>query len=102
MLDELRDTPEVLYGAGLALLLVLLLAPVVGRIAGRLGIVDRPGGRRAHEREILRLGGLALFGDVVPVLVFVDVSDEVRGSCSARRLPRSWARSTTSSASAGG
>jgi UDP-GlcNAc:undecaprenyl-phosphate GlcNAc-1-phosphate transferase len=80
MLDDLRDTPEVLYGAGAALLLVLLLTPAAGRLARRLGIVDRPGGRRAHEREIPRLGGLALYvGIIAPTLAFTDLSSPMRG-----------------------
>ena len=52
MIDELRANPEVLYGAGLALLIVVLLTPVVGNVARYLGIVDRPGERRVHERIV--------------------------------------------------
>ena len=80
MLDELRANPEVLYGAGLALLIVVLLTPVVGNVARYLGIVDRPGERRVHERIVPKLGGLALFfGIIIPALAFVDFSDEMRG-----------------------
>lgn len=39
----------------------LALAPLAGLIGRRLGIVDRPEGRRAHARETPRLGGIALF-----------------------------------------
>jgi UDP-GlcNAc:undecaprenyl-phosphate GlcNAc-1-phosphate transferase len=79
-LEELRDTPEVLYGAALALVIVLLLTPVVGNVARVLGIVDRPGGRRTHERIVPKLGGLALFfGIIIPALAFVDWSRETRG-----------------------
>ena len=80
MLDELRANWEVLYGAGLALVIVLLLTPVVGNVARFLGIVDRPGERRVHERIVPKLGGLALFfGIIIPALAFVDFSDEMRG-----------------------
>ena len=80
MWDELRDNPEVLYGAGLALLIVVFLTPVVGNVARYLGIVDRPGERRVHERIVPKLGGLALFfGIIIPALAFVDFSDEMRG-----------------------
>lgn len=41
--------------------LAALLTPLVGRLGHRLGIVDRPGGRRVHQGEIPRLGGVALF-----------------------------------------
>ena len=67
MWDELRDTPEVLYGAGLALLIVLLLTPAVGGMARLLGVVDEPGGRRLNRKTVPRLGGVALFlGIFVP------------------------------------
>ena len=81
MLDELRANPEVLYGAALALLIVVLLTPVVGNFARILGVVDRPGGRRAHERIVPKLGGLALFfGILIPALAFVHFSPEMRGT----------------------
>src|SRR5262245_14340865 len=80
VLEQLRDTPEVLYGAALALVIVLLLTPVVGNVARVLGIVDRPGGRRTHERIVPKLGGLALFfGIIIPALAFLDWSRETRG-----------------------
>jgi len=80
VIDELRANPEVLYGAGLALLIVVLLTPVVGNVARYLGIVDRPGERRVHERIVPKLGGLALFfGIIIPALAFVEFSDEMRG-----------------------
>lgn len=41
--------------------LATLLTPLVGRLGHWLGIVDRPGGRRMHEGEVPRLGGVALF-----------------------------------------
>lgn len=37
------------------------LVPLVRALAWRLGVVDRPGGRRAHQRPIPRLGGVAIF-----------------------------------------
>ena len=45
MFDELRATPEVLYGAGLAFVIVVLLTPAVGGMARLLGAVDQPGRR---------------------------------------------------------
>jgi len=41
--------------------LALVLTPLAGRLGRRLGIVDRPGGRRAHGGAVPRLGGVALF-----------------------------------------
>ena len=79
-MSSLRENPEVLYGAGLALLIVVLLTPIVGNVTRILGVVDRPGGRRAHERVVPKLGGLALFfGIIIPALALVDFSDEMRG-----------------------
>jgi UDP-GlcNAc:undecaprenyl-phosphate GlcNAc-1-phosphate transferase len=48
-----------------ALGLALVLTPVAGRLGRWLGIVDRPGGRRTHQGEVPRLGGIALFGAFV-------------------------------------
>ena len=80
MLDELRGTPEVLYGAAIALLVVVLLTPAVGGMARLLGVVDEPDARRLNRRPIPRLGGLAIFlGIVVPSLAFLDLSGEMRG-----------------------
>jgi UDP-GlcNAc:undecaprenyl-phosphate GlcNAc-1-phosphate transferase len=78
--STLRDNPEVLYGAILALVIVALLTPAVGGMARLLGVVDRPDGRRLNRRPIPRLGGLALFfGIMVPSLAFLDLTGETRG-----------------------
>ena len=78
--QELKDSPEVVYGALLALVIVVLLTPVVGNVARYLGVVDRPGGRRVHERIVPKLGGLALFfGILIPSLAFLHFSPEMRG-----------------------
>ena len=80
MLDELRATPEVLYGAVIAFVIVVLLTPAVGGMARMLGAVDNPDARRVNRRPIPRLGGLAIFlGIVVPALAFLDLSGESRG-----------------------
>src|SRR6186997_765071 len=80
MFDELRATPEVLYGAIIAFVIVVLLTPAVGGMARMLGAVDRPDARRINRRPIPRLGGLAIFlGILVPALAFLDLSGESRG-----------------------
>jgi UDP-GlcNAc:undecaprenyl-phosphate GlcNAc-1-phosphate transferase len=80
MLHELRDHPEAIWGAALALVIVIALTPAVGGMARLLGVVDRPGARRVHLRPVPRLGGLALFfGIFVPALAFLDSGKETRG-----------------------
>jgi UDP-GlcNAc:undecaprenyl-phosphate/decaprenyl-phosphate GlcNAc-1-phosphate transferase len=78
--DELSDHAEVVWGAIVALVIVVLLTPAVGGMARLLGAVDQPGGRRLHNRPIPRLGGLALFlGVIVPALAFLTFTSETRG-----------------------
>ena len=80
MLDTLADHLEVVWGALLAVAIVVLLTPAVGGMARLLGAVDRPEGRRLNRSTVPRLGGLALFfGIFVPSLAFLDLSGETRG-----------------------
>jgi UDP-GlcNAc:undecaprenyl-phosphate GlcNAc-1-phosphate transferase len=72
---------HVLYGGGLALVIVLVLTPSIGSLARRIGAVDQPDSRRLNVLPIPRLGGLALFfGVLVPALAFLDLgSRPLRG-----------------------
>ena len=80
MWSTLSDHPEVVYGAVLALVIVILLTPAVGGMARMLGVVDEPGARRLNRRAVPRLGGLALFfGIFVPALAFLPLGSETRG-----------------------
>ncbi|MFO7695939.1 MAG: MraY family glycosyltransferase [Anaerolineae bacterium] len=45
----------------LAFVIVVLLTPVAIKLGQRLQIVDRPGGRRVHRGDIVRIGGLGIF-----------------------------------------
>src|ERR671937_1549171 len=80
MLHTLADHLQVIWGAALALVIVVLLTPAVGGMARLLGVVDRPDARRLNRRPVPRLGGLAIFlGIVVPSLAFLNLSGETRG-----------------------
>jgi UDP-GlcNAc:undecaprenyl-phosphate GlcNAc-1-phosphate transferase len=78
---ELTDNLEVVWGALVALVIVVLLTPAVGGMARLLGVVDRSeGGRRPSAGNVPRLGGLALFlGIFVPALAFLPLGGEMRG-----------------------
>jgi UDP-GlcNAc:undecaprenyl-phosphate GlcNAc-1-phosphate transferase len=45
----------------LAFFLSLGLTPLAGRLAPRLGAIDKPGGRKIHEQRTPLLGGLAVY-----------------------------------------
>ncbi len=81
MWQTLRNNPEVLWGFLLALVVVLVLTPAVGRFARILGVVDEPGERRRiHVRPIPRLGGIALLlGIFIPALAFLALDGVYRG-----------------------
>jgi UDP-GlcNAc:undecaprenyl-phosphate GlcNAc-1-phosphate transferase len=80
-LDTLADNLQVVYGAIVALVIVVLLTPAVGGMARILGVVGREEpGRRPNARAVPRLGGIALFlGIFVPALAFLDLGRETRG-----------------------
>lgn len=64
-----------------AFVISFAITPVVKAFATRVGAVDVPGeARRIHDHPIPRMGGLAIFfGFLLSVLLFVDVTREVRG-----------------------
>src|SRR5690242_19117335 len=80
VLDQLDKHLQVVWGALVALVVVILLTPAVGGMARLLGAVDAPGGRRLNRSPVPRLGGLALFlGIFVPELSFLHLGHETRG-----------------------
>jgi UDP-GlcNAc:undecaprenyl-phosphate/decaprenyl-phosphate GlcNAc-1-phosphate transferase len=81
MLKTFENHLDVLWGFLVAIAVVLVLTPAVGRVARVLGIVDEPlERRRVHLAAVPRLGGLALFlGLFVPALAFLDLHGAYRG-----------------------
>src|SRR5258705_13777398 len=80
VLDVLSDHLQVVWGALVAFVVVMLLTPAVGGMARLLGVVDMPGGRRLNLRPVPRLGGLALFLRILlPSLAFLPLGRETRG-----------------------
>ncbi len=73
-LSRLVVAPSAIYALLTAAVITFALTPVAMRAAWRLGVVDRPGGRRIHDRPIPLLGGVAIFlGILVAVLPNLDV-----------------------------
>jgi UDP-GlcNAc:undecaprenyl-phosphate GlcNAc-1-phosphate transferase len=63
---------------GIALACVVILTPMVKRLALRVGAVDQPGERRVHEATVPRLGGVALLlAAFAPLVVLFGVETEV-------------------------
>lgn len=56
---------------GSATALTWLMTPLAARLGQRLGLVDRPGGRRRHQGVIPRTGGLALFAGFFVTLLLL-------------------------------
>jgi UDP-GlcNAc:undecaprenyl-phosphate/decaprenyl-phosphate GlcNAc-1-phosphate transferase len=79
--QELTHHLQVVWGALIALAIVVLLTPAVGGMARLLGVVDRSeDGRRSTRAGVPRLGGLALFlGILVPALAFLHLTAQMRG-----------------------
>lgn len=66
--------PSAIYALVIAAVVAFALTPVMMRVAWRLGVVDKPGGRRIHDRPIPLLGGVAmLLGIVAAVLPNLDL-----------------------------
>jgi UDP-GlcNAc:undecaprenyl-phosphate GlcNAc-1-phosphate transferase len=63
----------------IAMVVTMLWMPVLGRFAGRLGVVDRPGVRKVHAAPIARVGGLAMvIGVLVAAVIVIPIGAQER------------------------
>ena len=71
----------ILLTLGVSFLVSFATTPLVKKLATKIGAMDVPkDDRRMHNIPIARIGGLAIFiGVIVGVLLFADVSTELRG-----------------------
>ncbi len=75
---------QVIFAFIIAWVAALLLVPMVRRVALKLGLVDRPGGRKIHKRPVPRVGGIALFlSGLIGALPFLFESRETMGILAA-------------------
>lgn len=66
-----------------------LLAPAAAWLGRRWGLVDRPGGRRRHQGEIPRTGGMALYaGFTLTVLATLALPREALGTPDPKETTR--------------
>src|ERR671934_1057317 len=81
MLRTFENHLDVLWGFLVALGVVLMLTPAVGRVGRVPGVADEPlERRRVHLASVPRLGGLALFlGLFIPALAFLELDGAYRG-----------------------
>jgi len=64
----------------LALVVAWIATPIAGRVAWRLGAIDRPRERGLHAFPTPRLGGMAiLLAVAASALIFLEPNDEMRG-----------------------
>ncbi len=69
-------------------LLAFALTPLSAAVGHRLGLVDRPGGRRSHKGIVPRTGGLALFGAfALTILLILLLPEILPADLAARWLP---------------
>jgi len=80
-LRALVGDAAVVWGLPVAAALVLVLTPLVGRLAPRMGGLDDSADRpRVHTNPVPRIGGLAIVaGILVPAAIFVDLSGTYTG-----------------------
>src|SRR5579863_7942651 len=77
---------ELLWSAGKAFLISLVLTPIIRDISRSFNIVDRPGVRKIHAYPIPRVGGIAIATAYVIALLSISASREPFGAPTAWKL----------------
>src|SRR5450756_1483612 len=84
-MDDFIETPitgtkYAIIAFVVAAAIVFMVTPTVGSIARFMGAMDGPDERKIHETPIPRLGGLAIFfGFIIPALLFLELTDQMKG-----------------------
>ena len=69
---------QAVYILLLSLFISMVLVPPLARLAGPLGLTDRPGARKIHQQPIPRSGGIAIvIGALTPVFFLVTPRPDV-------------------------
>lgn len=69
---------QAIYVLLLSLFVSMVLIPPLSRLAGPLGLTDRPGGRKIHQVPVPRTGGVAIVaGTLVSVLLWVPMRPDL-------------------------
>jgi UDP-GlcNAc:undecaprenyl-phosphate/decaprenyl-phosphate GlcNAc-1-phosphate transferase len=70
---------SLLVATGYCALVGFVVGTFSSRIGNRLGLLDRPGGRKLHRTPTPLMGGLALLAGLLPVLAIYMVTSEPEG-----------------------
>lgn len=71
---------QFLFAAFLAMAITMLIIPPLMQMAGRIGVLDLPGGRRTHDAPIPRVGGIAMaIGMLVAMLLWGSLTVQMKG-----------------------
>jgi UDP-GlcNAc:undecaprenyl-phosphate/decaprenyl-phosphate GlcNAc-1-phosphate transferase len=73
------STFSLLLATGYSAIIGLIVGTYASEFGTRLGLVDRPGGRKLHRSPTPLMGGLALLAGLLPVLAIYMVTSEPEG-----------------------
>ena len=71
--------PEYILAATVAMAFVIILTPLVIKLAFRTGAVDKPDARKIHKVPIPRIGGLGIYTSFMLATLFAVVSSHLDG-----------------------